>query len=476
MRRTEAILAFVFSGLLLMTGQEVACSQESVADSATRTWTARDGGHTTKATLIKCEGGVVQLRKQDGTIVSLAVEKLSDADQEFIKNGGETSELLVKCQQLSEEIARHYKGKNTGGKAKIAVVEFSDLSGDPTDFGRLLSEELITKLSNAGSYTVVERFLLNKAIEEHKLQLQGLVDPKSAKELGKILGVDAIISGTIADLGTSLRVNARVISTETGEVLSGAAVTIVKDDTISGLMATGGKPTGSRHGGSSSNPQVKGQPITLPFREDFSQYEDGDGTPWGPGGKVRTGSDGRKWLMPVGSWQKTIAPNVHVRTKPGGKRPPVVLAGGGQTPVGLDVELPQNAYIEFDYDAKALETGNNSGGPRVLSGISLIDEAGAKYRIEWVIKRWLDWQTSSEQVMTLPGGSELKLVNTEWTGTVTIHKRGDKITVIRDDSGQKRELSGNVSDFKKFTRVEVDLYKGQNAVIAFTNFRIGKLQ
>ena len=38
---------------------------------------------------------------------------------------------------------------------------------------QVLSEGLMTKLSNAGSYTVVERFLLNKAIEEHKLQLQG---------------------------------------------------------------------------------------------------------------------------------------------------------------------------------------------------------------------------------------------------------------------------------------------------------------
>ena len=38
--------------------------------------------------------------------------------------------MVGQCQQVSEEIARRYKGKNTGGKAKIAVVEFSDLSGD----------------------------------------------------------------------------------------------------------------------------------------------------------------------------------------------------------------------------------------------------------------------------------------------------------------------------------------------------------
>ena len=98
-----------------------------------------------------------------------------------------------------------------------------------------------------------------------------------------------------------------------------------------------------RHRGSSSNPQVKGQPITLPFREDFSLYEDGDGTPWGPGGKAKTGSNGRKWLMPVGSWQKTIAPNVHEDQT--GRKEAAGGAGWGRTDTGrTDVELPQRLY------------------------------------------------------------------------------------------------------------------------------------
>ncbi len=215
------------------------------------------------------------MQKQDGTIASLPIERLSDADQEYVKkrvgisrttddfppatpgDAGEKSELLVKCQRLCEEITKGYKGKEIGGKATIAVVEFSDLSGGVTEFGQLLSEELITKLFATGKYKVIERLLLNKAIAEHKLQLQGLIDPKSAKELGKILGVDAIVSGTIATLGNSLRVNARLISTETGEVLSVAAVTIVEDDAIKELLAgTGVKPTAPGSDESSSAPDA----------------------------------------------------------------------------------------------------------------------------------------------------------------------------------------------------------------------------
>ena len=222
MRRSQVMFAWAICGFLLIAGREVAQAQE---DAAARTWTAREGGFTTTATLVKFKDGVVGLRKQNGAILSLPIDKLCDADQEYVKTragSGKTaedappptvsgasgkSELESRSQELCEQIAKGYGGKNAGGKATIAVVEFSDLSGGVTDFGRLLSEELITKLFATGNYKVIERLLLNKAIAEHKLQLQGLVDPKSAKELGKLLGVDAIVSGTVADLGNSLRVN-----------------------------------------------------------------------------------------------------------------------------------------------------------------------------------------------------------------------------------------------------------------------------
>jgi hypothetical protein len=74
-------------------------------------------------------------------------------------------------------------------------------------------------------------------IAEQKLTLSHLIDPSSAKKLGKLLGVDAIVSGTITDLGISLRVNARLIGTETGEVFAVAACRLTKDEDVRRLMA-----------------------------------------------------------------------------------------------------------------------------------------------------------------------------------------------------------------------------------------------
>jgi TolB-like protein len=138
--------------------------------------------------------------------------------------------------ELSQQIAGKMPAKQ---KTTVAVVEFTDLQGNVTDFGRFLAEELVTRLGNLEKFKVIERQLLTKIIAEQKLSLTGVVDPASAKQLGKILGVDAIVSGTVTNLAQSVRVNARLISTETGEVFATAAADIFKDESVTGLLSAG---------------------------------------------------------------------------------------------------------------------------------------------------------------------------------------------------------------------------------------------
>jgi TolB-like protein len=122
-------------------------------------------------------------------------------------------------------------------KSKIAVIEFSDLRGNISEFGQYLAEELITRLYLTNKFDVIERQLLQKVIAEHKLNLSGMVDENSAIELGKLLGVEAIASGTITDLGSYVKVNARLISTTTGKIFSAASVKIFKDEVVTKLMS-----------------------------------------------------------------------------------------------------------------------------------------------------------------------------------------------------------------------------------------------
>lgn len=158
--------------------------------------------------------------------------------------------LDQRVSELSQQIANKMSAKQ---KTTIAVVEFTDLQGNVTDFGRFLAEELVTRLGDLEKFKVIERQLLTKIIVEQKLSLSGVVDPASAKQLGKILGVDAIVAGSMTNLAQNVRVNARLISTETGEVFATAAADIFKDESVTGLMSSSttspvGKPAPQRQG------------------------------------------------------------------------------------------------------------------------------------------------------------------------------------------------------------------------------------
>ena len=143
--------------------------------------------------------------------------------------------LDSQLQELTDQIVLSLSQQQ---KSKIAIIEFSDLNGNVTQFGKFLAEELTTRLFLTGKFEVIERQMLNKVMEEHQLTLSGMIDESSAKELGKILGVDAIATGSISDLGKYVKVNARLISTESGNVFSVASVKILKDNEVRMLMGS----------------------------------------------------------------------------------------------------------------------------------------------------------------------------------------------------------------------------------------------
>jgi|GEM_PF-5121800 len=123
-------------------------------------------------------------------------------------------------------------------KQKIAVLPLRELDGQPTILGTYVAEELITDLVQLGKFDVVERQLLDKLLGEQKVEQTGAIDPATAKKVGKILGVDAIVTGSITDLTTFMAINCRLIDTGTGAVFGAARVTIAKDADITKLTGT----------------------------------------------------------------------------------------------------------------------------------------------------------------------------------------------------------------------------------------------
>lgn len=113
---------------------------------------------------------------------------------------------------------------------KIAVLPFSYVDRHLSSDGAVISEKLITRIANEGDLEIVERSLLAKVLEELVLQHSGVFDESSIKGLGKVLGVEAIVAGTLTkQRNGSLEINARLIKTETAAILSVATGNIYPD-------------------------------------------------------------------------------------------------------------------------------------------------------------------------------------------------------------------------------------------------------
>jgi len=176
-------------------------------------------------------------------------------------------------------------GQGAPQKHRIAVLDFSYATvmttsqavfGTNLDIGKGISDILIDRLTNDGTYRVIERNAINKVLAEQNFSNSNRADSSTAAKIGHILGVDAIITGDITQfgrddqnknlggvlghwdkygvgkVGTSkakavVAVTARMIDVNTGEIL--ASVSGKGESTRSGTNLLGGGAGGGTYGG-----------------------------------------------------------------------------------------------------------------------------------------------------------------------------------------------------------------------------------
>ncbi len=152
-------------------------------------------------------------------------------------------------------------------KQKLAVLDFTRLDGSLDNFGRYLAERLITSMFMTHKFAVMERRQLDKILAELRLNLSDVIDPKNAKRLGRLHGVDAIATGSVTVLEESVEVNARLIESESGKVFSVATVRFAKDKDVAALL--GSSPGPSVSSATSKGSQVKTRIEEPPFFDRF---------------------------------------------------------------------------------------------------------------------------------------------------------------------------------------------------------------
>lgn len=94
---------------------------------------------------------------------------------------------------------------SAGDKRRVAVLPFEygavSSSVGTVDVGKGINSLLITKLVQDGTYSVVDRQMLDSILKEQNLSVSDRADPATACKIGKLLSVDAIIVGTVTQMG-----------------------------------------------------------------------------------------------------------------------------------------------------------------------------------------------------------------------------------------------------------------------------------
>jgi len=87
-------------------------------------------------------------------------------------------------------------------KKRVAVVAFEDKAHYGNNIGQGISDMLVTALVESNKFNVIERSELDEILKEQGLGMSGMVTEQSAAQVGKLLGVELIVTGSVSEFGT----------------------------------------------------------------------------------------------------------------------------------------------------------------------------------------------------------------------------------------------------------------------------------
>ena len=99
---------------------------------------------------------------------------------------------------------------------KVAV--FDPAGSVDISLKEIVREEISSIIVNTGGFTVLERQLIDKVLEENKFQSGGLVDDSQVSEIGKRMGANLVFVSSITTMGTNLYLSCKMIDVLTARI------------------------------------------------------------------------------------------------------------------------------------------------------------------------------------------------------------------------------------------------------------------
>jgi len=202
-------------------------------------------------------------------------------------------------------------------KKRVAVLNFDyatvmtssqAIFGTNVDIGKGISDLLVQQLVTDGKFSLIERNAIDKILNEQNFANSDRVDSSTAAKIGKILGVDAVIMGSITQFGRDdqnktygggvstlnkfgigglqkrdakavVGITARLVDTTTGEILAavtGTGQSQRKGTSLAGAGGGGGNAAGGGYDMTSKNfgETIIGEAVHQAVTQMASQLDD----------------------------------------------------------------------------------------------------------------------------------------------------------------------------------------------------------
>ncbi|HIE26368.1 TPA: tetratricopeptide repeat protein [Candidatus Poribacteria bacterium] len=195
------------------------------------------GGFSLTATYIEGGGKLRSSNGQEGTSVNIVTGDNGQAEV-FIQERGKSiqkNRVLITLDKahinplysligqdrvsalLAKEVVVSLSEPQT---YRVAVLPFENLRQDTEMdwIARYLQSTLTDKLTQAKSIEVLARIDIPAILKELDLQMSDLVDPRSAKRIGRMQGATHVVTGTYTPIEPCLQISARLVDVEKGSV------------------------------------------------------------------------------------------------------------------------------------------------------------------------------------------------------------------------------------------------------------------
>jgi hypothetical protein len=313
---------------------------------------------------------------------------------------------------------------------EIAIVSIASYS---TQFSEYAISNLESALVRSGKLVVVDRANLDKVRAEQGFMLSGEVSDESAKEIGRLLGADAIVTGSFVDLGDVYGLTLKAINMETAAIAASYLGDVAKSTRIETLLAFGaGTPAGSNGGQvAGGNTATSGNAST--GRNKYLVTFDGNGANGNAPAEQTVNEGGSIALPNAGSMRNSIKTLAGLNTQADGF--------GTSYAVGASFRIYADTtfFAQWATTVKLSELQvSKSGGTKRVVNFGDIMESGGSIMFNaigidcnmWDNNfGWLDYNLNGEY-----SGIEGYLFNTYegdvWTSDATLQLYGDETLLL----------------------------------------------